>query len=82
MRHSHAKLPKEFDHFRTCAKYFRRLARFVDEERFVIKLIEGKHISCWLSLADKHLKTVVEVSFVKLVFNYRHKNLGPGNLLA
>ncbi|KAI6176567.1 hypothetical protein M3Y97_00812100 [Aphelenchoides bicaudatus] len=44
----------------TVSKYFRRLSRFVDEERFVIKLIEGKHIACWLNLADKHLKRVVE----------------------
>jgi hypothetical protein len=68
MRYSHSKLPNEFDHFRTLAKYFRRLARFVDEERFAIKLIEGKHIDCWLSLGNKHLKIVVEVSFLKTIF--------------
>ncbi|KAI6214684.1 Dynein heavy chain, cytoplasmic [Aphelenchoides besseyi] len=55
MRHSYSKMPNEFKHFRDCAKYFRRLARFVDEERFVIKLVEARHIPCWLSLADKHL---------------------------
>jgi hypothetical protein len=61
MRHSYSKVQNEFEQFRTVSKYFRRLARFVDEERYVIKLIEGKHISCWLALADKHLQRVVEV---------------------
>lgn len=62
MRHSYQKIRKEFEEFRTVSKYFRRMAGFVDEERFVIKLIEGKHIACWLTLADKHLGRVVEVS--------------------
>lgn len=60
MQRSHSKIPEEFEHFRTMSKYFRRLSRFVNEERLVIKLIEGKHIACWLQLADKHLQRVVE----------------------
>ncbi|CAD5214708.1 unnamed protein product [Bursaphelenchus okinawaensis] len=59
MKHSSQKILEEFEEFRTCSKYFRRLARYVDEERYVIKIIEGKHIVCWIELAQKHLNKCV-----------------------
>ncbi|CAD5220685.1 unnamed protein product [Bursaphelenchus xylophilus] len=73
MRHSSQKVIDEFEEFRTCTKYFRRLSRYVDEERFVIKIIDGKHINCWLDLAQKHLDRCVN-GMQKYLINLRVVN--------
>lgn len=61
MQHSYKKMPTEFKHFRLCAKYWKRLARFVDDERLVMKMLEIKHINCWLRLVDEHLNKLISV---------------------
>lgn len=63
MQHSHTKLVTEFEHFRWCAKYWKRLARFIDDERLVMKMLEVKHIDCWLRLVDGHLNKLIGVDY-------------------
>ncbi|KAI1717124.1 microtubule-binding stalk of dynein motor domain-containing protein [Ditylenchus destructor] len=60
MKYSHETMTAEFEHFRMCAKYWKRMARFIDEERLVIKLLEMKHIPCWLKLVDQHLLKLIQ----------------------
>src|SRR4051794_30804933 len=62
MSHSHKRMPEEFHEFRICAKYWRRLARLVDDERLVIKITRAKHVGCWLLLVDGHLAKMIEVN--------------------
>lgn len=55
-------MPNEFQHFRMCAKYWKRLSKFADEEFTVLKILKIKHVDCWLRLLDMHILKLFKVN--------------------
>uniref|UniRef100_A0A7E4UZB5 DHC_N2 domain-containing protein n=1 Tax=Panagrellus redivivus TaxID=6233 RepID=A0A7E4UZB5_PANRE len=60
MEFSHVQMPKEFEQFRTCAKYWQRFGEHLKSEPRVLKLLTEKHVKCWIRLADRHLSKLIQ----------------------
>lgn len=58
-------LRREFDSFRSIAKYWRKIANLIDENGGnILNLLTLKHIDCWLNIADRHTTNLIEVTYV------------------
>ncbi|CEF68276.1 Dynein heavy chain, domain-2 and P-loop containing nucleoside triphosphate hydrolase domain-containing protein [Strongyloides ratti] len=74
IKHNVKVLHKEFHEFRICAKYFKLLEKLVKEDPLVLKFKDGKHVKCWIDLAQKHLFELM-VRFKKFLEEIRKSSI-------
>ena len=59
MKHSYNLMPREFSEFRVCAKYWSRFGEHIKSDPRVLKILNEKHIRCWLKIAGDHLHKLI-----------------------
>ncbi|KAE9555534.1 hypothetical protein FO519_001302 [Halicephalobus sp. NKZ332] len=59
MRHSYNLMPREFSEFRMCAKYWSRFGEQIKSDPRVLKILNEKHVKCWLRLVGGHLQKLI-----------------------
>uniref|UniRef100_A0A913HYF7 DHC_N2 domain-containing protein n=1 Tax=Strongyloides stercoralis TaxID=6248 RepID=A0A913HYF7_STRER len=70
-------LHNEFREFRICAKYFKLLEKHVIDDPLVLKFKDGKHVKCWIDLAQKHLSELM-VRFKEFLDEIRKSSIRLG----
>uniref|UniRef100_A0A0N5CEA2 DHC_N2 domain-containing protein n=1 Tax=Strongyloides papillosus TaxID=174720 RepID=A0A0N5CEA2_STREA len=77
IKHNINVLYDEFREFRKCAKYFKLLEKHVKEDSLVLKFKDGKHVKCWIDLAQKHLSELM-IKFRKFLNDIRKSSIRLG----